>query len=1472
MKAASTNGAMIVGGDVSASNNIELQSKESLQTNGKLTAIQGEIALTSDAGNVAVKEEAKAKTDVTLSAKAGSVAVDGAVTSTEGDVKATAKEAVTITADVTAKQNVALTSENADIKQSATAGIQAQTVTAVSAKGVELQGKGNQFATITVQSFDANAGIQGSVLVQDSADNLNLSIESAVNGNITVENKKSQGTLHAITELQANGDGADAKGDITLQSDGSLQTDSRLTATNDVKAASTNGAMTVSDDVSASNNIELQSKETLQTNGKLTAIQGEIALTSDAGNVAAKEETTAKADVILNAKEGSVAIDGTVTSTVGNVKATAKEAVTIAADVTAKQNVALTSENADITQSATAGIQANTVTAVSAKDVNLQGAKNAFDALTVQSSDANAPLQGSVSVLDKADKLELSVQPIVNGDIAAENTKANGVLHVVSEELRANGDETGGVKGSISLKSDGSLQTDAKLTAADDVNLTSVSGDVSINGDISTGDKALDDLRNFDPSGQNFNSLTIKAGGAVNEAACVKIETPVVATYTGKGVSLESEKNAFSIFVADASGDGGVIGGSVKATTNYHDDNRAVFIAGVKAPIQGDIELSNVARQGGLDILSMDEGAIIDVRGGNGAQGNMVLTADGNLGLLGNTKAAHDIVIESANGSFSGIGRSMEAGYDVLVSAGDAVTYIGTISAGNDMDIRVTSPSSDGRGIRIGELSENETLLEAGNEARFYVKGDGDIHFAGDVIAEKGDVVANIDNEGRVLITGSVESKNGDVSVQTGKGEIYIGVENTPNEETIKANNNVTVGTDLGTIYIQGKTSTITGDITMTAGKDSYDQGTDTGNFIIRDDGKLNSGGGVVLNGRNGDIEITDDIQAAKGITVNIAEQGNASFGRDVSVTNDVNISTDRGTITVGHTVNSDEGNVSLQTGNGDVLVGKDITAGKDVSITSQQGSVVVGDVTTGTEGDILAEDGDVSIQAGQDVVIVKTITAQGQEGDIDIASGQGDIIVGNTVSSDEGNVSLKSENGDVLVGQDVTAGQGVSITSQQGSVVVGDVTTGTEGDILAEDGDASIQAGQGYVKIVKTVTAQQGSIDVQVGTGGVTIGNNGPGVETVTAYKNIDIGVEQGQIEIYGKTSTKTGNISLSAAESQYIPGGQNIIIAQNGELDSAQDARLTGRNGDLRVTDAVKATRNLEVTVLDEGDITLERDVNVVGNTAITNTGRGNINGHDIVSGGTTHVALTNGDLFLNLAEGKAVVLRMENNTAASRVNTVKAEASGGAGLDVELTGNFIQIGTVEAKGGNSVLQLSAIGAGNQKLISGEISVGSLRSGNGTHMPSLWANRGNVHVDEGNLAIDDVLAKDKIHLENNLTDLAIFGRTPTWDGEQLVYWNNLGRAYSKQRYFQLYTDGKVRTRGAVLIDAGRHYGKLYGDNLSVVDMMRERLTNEHGQYTFDRTWFTKPSEALREKVLFGMEAVDADIRKHNASDGELL
>lgn len=73
-------------------------------------------------------------------------------------------------------------------------------------------------------------------------------------------------------------------------------------------------------------------------------------------------------------------------------------------------------------------------------------------------------------------------------------------------------------------------------------------------------------------------------------------------------------------------------------------------------------------------------------------------------------------------------------------------------------------------------------------------------------------------------------------------------------------------------------------------------------------------------------------------------------------------------------------------------------------------------------------------------------------------------------------------------------------------------------------------------------------------------------------------------------------------------------------------------------------------------------------------------------------------------------------------------------------------------------------------------------------------------------------------------------------------------------------------------MIDAERNYTKLYGDNLSVVDMMRERVTNAHGQYTFDSKPLTEPGRLMREPVFFGMESTNVVIRQQNALDAEIV
>ena len=328
------------------------------------------------------------------------------------------------------------------------------------------------------------------------------------------------------------------------------------------------------------------------------------------------------------------------------------------------------------------------------------------------------------------------------------------------------------------------------------------------------------------------------------------------------------------------------------------------------------------------------------------------------------------------------------------------------------------------------------------------------------------------------------------------------------------------------------------------------------------------------------------------------------------------------------------------------------------------------------------------------------------------------------------------------------------------------------------------------------------------------------------------------GAITVGEAVASTGGNVALTVGEG-------DITVGQSVQADNGSIGVKTG-TGNI-VAGNVTANDNVNVTV-ENGDIRMH-DVTAGQDTAVLSTVQGSINANNIISSGITHVALSQGDLFLNLAEGKGVLLQMENNTEASQVNQVLAEA-GGTGTDVAMTGNYIQIGSMTAKGGDAVFELSAMGAGNQKLISGNFAIGSLASKSGTHMSNLWSNRGYVHVDEGQLLMDDVLAVDKIHFDNAQTDIAVFGRTPTRDGEQLTYWNNMSLADSKARSYQLDTDGRVRTHSTVLFDAGMNLYKLYGDNLSVLDMMNERETSRHGVFIFDRQTLTEPGKNMQVQV----------------------
>lgn len=1037
--------------------------------------------------------------------------------------------------------------------------------------------------------------------------------------------------------------------------------------------------------------------------------------------------------------------------------------------------------------------------------------------------------------------------------------------------------------GNITAKQDLDMEAEAKVTSSGswtaDGNITVRGYDIDTTGDITAGSRLEMAAEN-----QIAGNGNVQAGtDLVNNAKNIKITGGVAA---GNNASLLT--SAGDIVVSEDV----VAKQSVIGLTH----NGSFVVLGKVNAIQGDATLIT-----GFDSFhEEDEGSIL-VTGGISAGRDVTMysrNADIVVAEFSDNPEANvitagrDIEIKTIDAGDIAVLGALHSGRNTSAlvegNSGNIEIY-DTITAGSSVDLTVQSAGRIFVNFDFDSNNSAENMeVHAGDSVTAHTKA-GDIIIGRSIIADQGEINL-LSDSGSVVVTGKTNAQAGNILALTNRGNIVIGDTLDHFEESVTAKNNVSLLTNSGTVYIYGKTVAQDGDVSLKAGKDVYEPG--KSNFIIEDNGAVEAGHDISLTGRNGDIFIADYLQAKGGVKAYAEEQGNISFATDIVVNGDIGLTTDKGDITVGQNVNSRQGNVDIVAKTGNINIEKDLFAengairvysGKgeihigdqgpqddvilartNIDLTAKDGRITVQGRTRSVEGDITAAASVPVYQPGKDSIILEQNGEVVSGGAITINSGNGDFHITDRVQAEESLYTNVIGKGSMYYDTDIEVRNDVKTAVEEGTIYVGsNVKAGN---------DVDMSSGTGNIYVGHSIDAKTGNINLKVGRGNIDVGDNDAETETITADNEVNIATNVGKITVYGKTSTRKGDITLKAGSENYVAGedGRNIIIDHNGLVDSARDVKLVATNGDLHVTDNVLSKRNIGAQVLEQGGLYFDRDIDLIGDLAAA-TENGDIVARDIRATGDITITQKRGDIRLNLADATHVFLQMEDNTEASQVNTIRANANGDAQMDIRLTGSYLKVGTMENKGGASTFRVSVEAPDGQAFIE-QLNIGHLRSDTGTFIPKVWTRQGDVYVDKGQLELADVMAADKFRFANAMVDAAVYGRIPTHDGEKLVYWNDAAKAYQMQRPFNLFIDGGMITDRAVLVDSHdwrRLYSRKYSETYSVVDRMRDYLMRKNHYYSAGAFIpYTPPMTYAR--VELAGDVVNT-AQAHNASEQEV-
>ncbi len=1114
-----------------------------------------------------------------------------------------------------------------------------------------------------------------------------------------------------------------------------------------------------------------------------------------AGKVTTKDISTGAGDVNLTANVSSVNIGQTFSTTSGNIKADAKNGITLASAVQISTTGGNFTANADTDSNATGDFNqgaGGSFIHTQSGNIGVTANKIGLDGdLTTTSGNIN--LTTTNGLLDLTKTLNTGTGDInLNSDNGVRLNGANAVITTGGGDVNINANTDGDADGDFTQNSGVSSITtnggNASITANDfqiDGTINAGSGDVSLLGAqanstylVGTGSAAgfTGSITGTEMQHITANNLTI---GGSN-----------VSGINVRGITAANSNNAGTTHIVAGSAAGNVSFDTAASTFNSLDAsaaNNVTFSTNVSTD-SGNMTVTSDSDLSGTGAFTVDAGNTLSTNGSSFLANTADTYVNGAINSGTGAINGGNITINGSNQITVGATGSLNStvGAGGIFSAVGAVTVNGTVTVGQgniilngggaSPDLIINAPIISATSIFLSALRDIivQALVQTTNAAdgNITLRADSDNDGVGGVwvqAAGKVDAAQNVDIIGSDLFAIPVTMESIQVDADGANDQIVaLGNIDLHTAGFAPAGSNMNlngiVNTAAGTLTVNSVGNINTSDNGVAELKaNNLDLTAVTGI-----DAEIDANGVVFNNTTSGNVALED---MAGGLTVNGAANG-GNGSTTITAHSPLTIASDivqNGAVilTAGETAGAGDdltvnNGVTVRSINDNVILnaGDNVNLNSGSTVQSDNASVSVNAGSGDTDGN-----GDVNL-AG-DVNALSNVILNALQGGITQTSGA--ISAGNLQFAAENSVSLASATNDFAAVTGESATGSINLGNSAANTTINDLTT-TGNDITYNHN------GAGSVDIVGTLdSGNAGSVD----GGNITVNNLG-GALTVKstavltsltgvggAFTATNVTIEGGSV-----ISAGLGNITLNG-------GGLDLII--NVPIVSATSIFLSALR-DIIVQAGITTTNAAD------GHITLRADSDNDGVGGVWLQSTGFINSADDVN-------ILGSDLFAIPVTMESIQIDDNGGNQIFAANDITLQTTGfaPAGSDMNIYGVVnTPTGTIKI---DSVGNVNTTDDGVAELISDQLKI--------TAVEGIDA-----EIDANTVAYLNTTSGDV-----NLEDMAGGLTVGTVDG--LVGGTNNGGATSILTHSPLNVASNVTSAGQIDLTAGETAGA--GDDLTL-------------------------------------------------------